>query len=80
MRHIFKPVILLCITILVSCETNIENPDSNPINDSEHSNWIIPKGDVIYRGETNDFVPSLENPSFLLTSHADFMSDNDMIL
>jgi len=80
MRLFSKPVIIVYITVLFSCENNVESPVPDPLNDSEHPNWTIPKGDIIYRGDENDFIPSIDNPSLIFASHADSMSDDDMII
>ncbi len=43
-------------------------------------NWMIPIDQVLDGGPGKDGIPALTNPSFIFSSEASYLQDNDLVL
>jgi len=77
-----KYFLILVIIILgfSACETNVENPTPDPINNPEYANWLIPKSQIILRTASEDIIPAIDYPTFINADKTPFLSDDDLIL
>jgi hypothetical protein len=70
----------LFFIIAIGFACNIENPAPDPIENPEYANWVIPKNEIKIRGDEKDFIPSIDNSSFIPVYSADHVSSGDLVL
>lgn len=73
--HVF---ILLLLSACTSVVQDNQSPNSNN-NKEEDADWLIPS-DQVYVGAGRDGIPSIDDPSFVKTSEADFLDSDDLVL
>ncbi|MBS0000792.1 MAG: DUF3179 domain-containing protein [Cyclobacteriaceae bacterium] len=72
--------IVLFSVIIMSCDLNVENPAPDHRENPEYANWLIPKNRILTRSTTEDLLPPIMTPLFVLTSEVDYLKDDDPVL
>lgn len=78
-NNLFARVLIL---LLFSACTSVVQEDHTPSNNNntdEDEDWLIPS-DQVYVGAGRDGIPSIDDPTFIKTSEADFLGPDDLVL
>ncbi len=79
---IFRYLLVIATSLIgfSACEMNVENPATDPINDPEFTDWLIPKSQIILRTTFENEIPPIDFPTFVDTDNTSFLGDEDLIL
>lgn len=77
-----KPTLITAILaglLVYGCSKESIN-NTNGGNNNNTSEWLIPKDEVLDGGPGKDGIPALQNPEFITTAEASYLSDDDLLL
>lgn len=73
-------IFILFFLITSACDLNVENPASDPRENPEYANWLIPKSAIIIKENEENLEPPLLFPDFQLTFEANYLAPEDLVL
>lgn len=68
----------MLLLILNACDNSTDSVNST--SDITESDWLIPVNQIVDGGPGKDGIPSLDNPSFIPASEADYIPDSRMVI